>query len=874
MLRLFDRTISQVEQAKPPRRTFLSPEQMRAWRDRCRLWVVEVWPQRFDGWLGPLNRWQLGLVALCLFTLYIPLITLRLSAWEQGTVALLFIGMGIFLVKLEDDQPDSKTSEAIHLFLMTISSLTTLRYFYYRSTYTLNFDGILNSLFTILLYIAELYAIATLFLSYFQTLKINDRKAVDLSTIPEAEWPNVDIYIPTYNEDIDIVRKTALGALAVDYPKAKKQVYILDDGRAEKYRDRRIELYAMGKAIGVEILVRDSNEHAKAGNINTALPKTTGDLVLILDCDHIPSRSFLQNVVGFFRNPKVALVQTPHWFYNPDPFERNLLTGGQIPVGNELFYKVLQKGNDYWNAAFFCGSAAVIRRDYLLSIGGIATETVTEDCHTSLRLHSLGYETIYYDKIMVAGLAPEKFSAYVGQQVRWARGMAQILRLENPLFNRKLNLTLSQRICYFSATSHFFFGFPRLMYVIAPMLYLLMGINPVKGLGFETLFYALPHILLSMQTNHISYKHVRFSFWNEIYEFVMSFQAGLVTLLALVNPNLGTFNVTDKGLTVTKRSFDFEAVRYLLILGVLTAASLAAMPFWLILSPPDTQAVLINALWCVFNLMLVLAACLVAFEQPQLRTCHRLPRKMPVVLHSDSLSLFGQTENISESGALLLLEEWPNIADEVQLEVTGDYGAKVLVEARIVRAIATPELKTQVALEFLNLNQTQKDDLAVLLFSDVDEWYSQSRATIDDPIRSLRFIASSLQRVFQEFQPELGMTMRQQVQAPVQLSWEVWGDCVYAGTLVELGSREMRLELRDDPFIDVPLLQESLPILGLLVQPWHGSEPQSLLAQVSSIDRVERIEGDATLIIELVIPEALRRPQRVKIRRLLKVLSL
>jgi cellulose synthase (UDP-forming) len=864
MSRLLDRT----------RQRWISPEQARLWRDRCREWVVDYFPQKFDNWLGPLNRWQLGLMVLCLFVLYMPLITLRLSAIEQGIVAALFIGVGVFLVKLEDDQPDAKTSEAIHLFLLTISSLTTLRYFYYRSTYTLNFDGILNSIFTILLYIAEVYAILTLFLSYFQTLKINDRKPVDLSLIPEAEWPKVDIYIPTYNEDVEIVRKTALGALAIDYPKAKKRVYILDDGRAEKYRDRRQELYAMGRAIGVEVLVRDSNEHAKAGNINTALPRTGGDLVLILDCDHIPSRSLLQNVVGFFRNPKVALVQTPHWFYNPDPFERNLLTGGQVPVGNELFYKVLQKGNDYWNAAFFCGSAAVIRRDYLLKIGGIATETVTEDCHTSLRLHSLGYETIYYDKIMIAGLAPEKFSAYVGQQVRWARGMAQILRLENPLFNRKLNLTLSQRICYFSATSHFFFGFPRLMYVIAPMLYLLMGINPVKGLGFETLFYALPHILLSMQTNHIPYKHVRFSFWNEIYEFVMSFQAGLVTLLALVNPNLGTFNVTDKGLTVTKRSFDFEAVRYLLILGVLTAASLAAMPFWLILSPPDTQAVLINALWCVFNLLLVLAACLVAFEQPQLRTCHRLPRVMPIVLHSDSLSLFGHTENISESGALLLLEEWPNIADEVRLEVTGDYGAKVLVEAKIVRAIATPDLKTQVALEFINLNQTQKDDLAVLLFSDVDEWYSQSRGTIDNPIDSLRFIASSLRRVFQEFQPQIGMKVRQQVQAPVQLSWEIWGDCVYSGTLVEMGSREMRLELRDDPFIDVPLLQEMRPILGLLVHPWHESEPQSLLAQVQSIDRIDRIEGDSTLAIELLIPESLRRSQRSKVRRLLKALSL
>ena len=854
---------------------------MQRLRDRIRVWLVEGLPKWAEAALQPLNRWQMMVVVVCLFLLYVPLITMRVTAWEQGAVAIVFIALGVALVRLESDQPDSATSESLHLFLLTLSSLMTLRYLYYRTTYTLNFDGVLNSVFTLLLYVAELYAIATLFLSYFQTLKIRDRTPVSLTPIPVKDWLKVDIYIPTYNEDVEIVRKTVLGAIAIDYPPEKKKVYVLDDGRAEKYKARRIELQGMCDELGIQMLVRDDNEHAKAGNINTALPRTQGDLVLILDCDHIPSRGFLQNVVGFFQNPKVALVQTPHWFYNPDPFERNLLTKGKIPVGNELFYKVLQKGNDYWNAAFFCGSAAVIRRNCLLEVGGIATETVTEDCHTSLRLHSLGYETLYYDKIMVAGLAPEMFSAYVGQQVRWARGMAQILRLENPLFNPKLKLTLSQRICYFSATSHFFFGFPRLMYLIAPMLYLLLGINPVRGLGLETLFYALPHILLSMQTNHLPYKHVRFSFWNEIYEFAMSFQAGIVTLLALVNPKLGTFNVTDKGMTVDARRFDFESVRYLLILGVLTAASLAAVPFWLILSPLDTQSVLINTMWCLFNLLLVVAACLVGFEQPQLRSQHRLSRQMPIVLYSDTMTLWGTTVDISESGALVKLDEWPNTADRVRLEVTGDYGAKVLVDARIVRALTTPDFKTQIAVQFLNLNRAQKDDLSVLLFSDVDEWFSQVRLEVDRPLESLRFIASSMRRVFQEFQPASGMQMRQVVKAPTQLSWEGWGECVYSATLVELGYQGLRVELEYDPFLDLAALSQGRPILGLLVQPWQGCDAQSLLAQVREIDFVGDGVGDGAggrrrdrkVILELIIPDSMRRIQNTKVTQLLQALA-
>lgn len=852
-------------------------------------WIIIGFPnhiERLLRWLGPQQWLVLGGLLLWLF---IPLIVIRLGVWHQGILALVLILSGFLTLRTEETQPDRYITDRLHLLLVCLSGITTLRYLYYRTVYTLNFDGWLNTIFCLLLYIAELYAILTLFLAYFQTLKIRDRQPIDLATLPPENWLTVDIYIPTYNEDVEIVRKTTLAALELDYPADKKQVYILDDGRAEKYRARRAKLQAMCDELGCTMLTRETNEHAKAGNINTALTKTTGELVLILDCDHIPSRCFLQHTVGFFQNPQVALVQTPHWFYNPDPFERNLLTKGQVPVGNELFYKVLQKGNDFWNAAFFCGSAAVIRRNYIVQIGGIATETVTEDCHTSFRLHSLGYESVYYDKIMVAGLAPEKFSSYVGQQVRWARGMAQILRLENPLFNRKLNLNLAQRICYFSATSHFFFGFPRLMYLVAPMFYLLLGINSVKGLGLETLFYALPHIILSMQTNHIPYKNVRFSFWNEIYEFAMSFQAGIVTLLALVNPRLGSFNVTDKGLTVNKRSFDIESIRYLMILGVLTAAALLSVPFWLVLNPEDTQAVLINTMWSIFNLVLVIAACLVALEQPQLRQAHRLPRQLTTIIHSGNQRWTGTTKNISETGAQIQLEVWPNIPDEVQVELIGDYGARALLDARIVRGTATSQLQTVLAVRFVNLSRTQLDDLVLVLYSDVKEWYSQKRQETDNPFQSLRFIATSVRRVFQEFRPEEGVKVRKQVQAIGQLYWDGWLGRSYQAQITEIGIREVRLELEHCLWMDWEVLQATQPVLGLLVQPsTEELAPQSLLAQVQTVDVIfnpsaapfelketeEATEVYAShIVMELTFPEALDRQQRNKIRQLLKHLD-
>ena len=837
-------------------------------------WLTKTLPDRAYGMTQYLSRWQLLLLLVCLGLMMRPLLLAHPTIWQQGVMAVLLIALGYGILNWEDGHAHSSGErERLHLLMVTLSSLTTLRYLYYRTRYTLNFDTPLDATFSLLLYGAELYALGTLFLSYFQTLRLRDRTPVDLAPVPLAQWPAVDIYIPTYDEDVAIVRKTVLAATAIDYPADKKQVYVLDDGR--KYPERRAELQSICEELGAALLTRDNNDHAKAGNINTALERTDGDLVLILDCDHIPVRGFLQETVGFFLDPSVALVQTPHWFYNPDPFERNLLTQGQVPVGNELFYKVLQKGNDAWNAAFFCGSAAVVRRQHLLEVGGIATETVTEDCHTSLRLHSRGYRTIYYDKIMVAGLAPEKFSAYVGQQVRWARGMAQILRLENPLFNRRLRLSLSQRICYFSATSHFFFGFPRLMYALAPTLFLLFSINSVKGLGIETMFYALPHIVLSMQTNHIPYKRVRFSFWNEIYEFAMSFQAGIVTLLALVNPKLGSFNVTAKGLVVNQRTFDANSVRYLLILGLLTAASLVAVPFWLLLSPEDSQAVLINALWCVFNLVLVLAACLVALEQPQLRRAHRLPRQLTAIIHSDGQSWPGKTLDVSESGAQILLDEWPNVADQVWVELVGDYDGRALVEAQIIRATATSRLETELALDFVNLSPSQADDLTLVLFSEVKEWYSQTRSQVDKPLRSLQFIATTLWRVFTDLQPATGQKMRKQVQAPVELAWEGWHGDSYPARVVEMGSRDLRLEVQNVTELDRATLLETFPTVGLLFPAGPAlPKAQSLVAQVDQAMELPTLnQAQSRLVLELRFPSALAAQQRRKIQTLLRSLA-
>jgi len=853
-----------------------SPQQHHEQRQGGILWLLNHLPDWFEVIFGGLGRSLLMVLVFLVLVLSVPLIIAPLTVWQQTIVAILLVLIGWFMVRLEQRQTQQQTSEYLHLFLVWLSIVTTFRYLYYRTSYTLNLDSWVNGTLSILLFGAELYAIATLLLAYFQTLKLKDRQPIDLSAYPKEQWFSVDIYIPTYNEDVEIVRKTALAAMAIDYPPEKKRVYVLDDGR--KFPERREQLRQICNELGCTMLTRDNNDHAKAGNINTAMQRTAGELVLILDCDHIPTRQFLLHTVGFFYEPKVALVQTPHWFYNPDPFERNLLTQGRVPVNNELFYKVLQKGNDFWNAAFFCGSAAVFRKDYVQEVGGIAVETVTEDCHTSLRLHSKGYKSVYYDKIMVAGLAPERFSAYVGQQVRWARGMAQILRLENPLFNPKLKLSLAQRLCYFSATSHFFFGFPRLMYAIAPILYLLLGVDLIRGLGTETLAYALPHIVLAMNANYITYKTVRFSFWNEIFEYAMAFQDGLVTFMALLNPKLGKFNVTAKGTMVNKRSFDWNSAQVPVIVSILLLVSLMTVPFWLILRPEDQEAVIINAAWSVFNLLLLIAAILVAFEQPQLRRAHRLERQLTAVIYSQDQTWTGKTLDASETGCRILLENWPNLPDQIELELVGDFGARAFLNGQIIRVTPQNDNQIIVAVDFVNPTPIQFDALVLVLYSDVDQWYSQERQNLDNPLVSLKFLMTGLFRAFQDPKPAKKVTVRKQVSAAVQIYWE---GQFHPATATEINTRSLRVELSEGTIRNLDEMRHNKPPIGLLVSQYSTDPlPKRLIAQVETVELPGRkpespyspMSTANPTVIELCFPKSLDRQQGSKIRQLLKTL--
>jgi cellulose synthase (UDP-forming) len=444
--------------------------------------------------------------------------------------------------------------------------------------------------------------------------------------------------------------------------------------------------------------------------------------------------------------------------------------------------------------------------------------------------------------------------------------MAQILRIEWPMFNS--NLTWAQRICYTSATSHFFFGFPRLMYAIAPVAFLLFGINSVRGLGLETLTYALPSIVLALNANYVIYKGVRFSFWNEIFEYALAFQDGLVTFMAMVNPKLGSFNVTDKGLTVSRRTFDFASVNMLMGVFALSIISLIAVPYWLLTGFQDSDAVLINAVWCVLNVALIIAAILVALEQPQLRQAHRLDRNLRVTLYSGDRTFYGTTKDVSESGAQIYLSNWPNLPDLVEVELSGDTVTRVNLKGRIVRVSPQNNDEVIAALVFEDLTPKQKDDLILVLFSDVNEWYSQSREEQDNPWQSILFLLTSLVRAFRSPQVTETVEVRKQIKSNIELYAQ---GHYFQAVGREINSRTLKLMLSPQnlSFLHPEILSKGQPV-GLIIGAENSQDPIRLIAQVDEIEQTGNGTNDT--IVEVSFPQVLDIRQQEKVDYLLHAL--
>jgi cellulose synthase (UDP-forming) len=293
----------------------------------------------------------------------------------------------------------------------------------------------------------------------------------------------VDVYVCTYDEPAEVVMATLAGCRALTYPHT---TYLLDDGR-------RAEMRELAELAGAEYLTRPDNSHAKAGNLNAALPRTDGELVFVLDADHVPMPDALDALVGYFDDERMAIVQTPHDFFNHDSVQHYNVSRHE----QSLFYRVICPGKDRHGAAYWCGSAALISRPALLEIGGVATETIAEDFHTTIRLERYGWRTRYHDEVLVQGLAPHDLDGYLLQRDRWARGNLAVFRLpESPL--RAKTLKPIQRLSFLASLLAYLAPPMRLLLLLTLGLVLWTGELPMKISVAALAALWVPYLLLNL----------------------------------------------------------------------------------------------------------------------------------------------------------------------------------------------------------------------------------------------------------------------------------------------------------------------------------------------------------------------------------------
>ena len=616
------------------------------------------------------------------------------------------------------------------LFFITMCAWVVVRYMSWRFTSVPLDNGIAGSVAAVTLLLAECYGVAMLMLGLFVNAYPLNRKPTKLPKDQE-EWPTVDVYIPTYSEPVSVVAPTLLAAMEIDYPRHKFNVYVLDDGHprslnsktapdmAMELRQRSSDLQALCLKHGATWLTRERNEHAKSGNLNAAMKQTKGEYILVLDADHVPTCNILKNTVGLLhKDEKMAFVQTPHFFVNPDPVERNLGLYNKMPSENDMFYRVVQKGLDLWNASFFCGSAALLRRAAIKDVNGFSVDSITEDASTSIKMHQKGWRSAYLGIPMVAGLQPETFAAFTVQRLRWAMGMMQIAIKQNPWLIR--GLTIPQRMAYTSVILFWLFPFARTVFFVAPLASIVFDL-PMYPTGPEYFIaFTLPYLLAVILSFERSFGRVRRILISELYETLQAFYTLPALISTLLRPSAPTFKVTPKGERLD-REFISDLNRPFYFFYALTVVGLGWGLTRMVQEPAARQPLMLSVAWMVLNFTLLSAALGVLVEKVQRRQRPRITVNKPVTL----VGSFGERDalmvDVNEVGALLKV-----YSEEPLPEFAVRVGEHLFDVAALPR---NKHLQTgEIAVKFVYATAAQERQGVLLGYSSSDRWMDMWKA--------------------------------------------------------------------------------------------------------------------------------------------------
>jgi cellulose synthase/poly-beta-1,6-N-acetylglucosamine synthase-like glycosyltransferase len=549
----------------------------------------------------------------------------------------------------------------------------------------------------------ELHALVSLALYTFDLWDLRPVAVTGVAT----EEPTVGVLIPTYNEPREVLLPTIAAAVAL---RPAHQTWVLDDGRRPWVAD-------LAARLGATYRTRVGNDHAKAGNINAALPDLDVDLIAVFDADHIAHADFFTRTVPYFADPGVGLVQTPQDFYNVDSFEHVRGRRGRRFGEQELFYRVLAAGRNRWNAAFWCGTNAVVRLSALREVGGMSTDSITEDIHTTIRMHRRGWRTVYLNEVLALGLAAGNIEQYLGQRLRWGTGAMQVLRIENPAVVS--GLTAGQRLSYLSTLLGWFDSWRMLGYLVLPLVTVLTGALPMSApLRTFLPWFAAAFVAQRMALRVLS--RGRAPAWYAIVFEIIRLPANLRATLALASRRRQRgFAVTAKGRSSQLRN---RMPVPPLLSGLLAAHAIAFG--WYVLTALHHSPVRYRipwtahgaALWMVVNATLLVVG-IRRIRSPQFAAERRASVRFPVRGEATLDGVPGDLQDISLTGAALTMRS-PTLTRGQHVDLTFTANHTTFNLPAVVRSVTAEDTvaSTQVGLDFSDLPEQDAAALALELF--------------------------------------------------------------------------------------------------------------------------------------------------------------
>ncbi|KUP92263.1 glycosyltransferase family 2 protein [Tritonibacter horizontis] len=463
-----------------------------------------------------------------------------------------------------------------------------------------------------------------------------------LRAMDPYDLPEVDVFIATYDEPAKVLEKTIVGASAMDWPRSRINIWVLDDGRREWLRD-------LCHRLEVGYLTRADNAHAKAGNINAAVARTSAPYFLVLDADFIPLRNFLYRAMGFFQDPRIGIVQIPHNFFNPDPMQASLNMSKVIPDDQRFFFEAVMPGRDGYDCAFCCGSNGVVRRSALEEIGNaLPSGSITEDMLLTLAFLRKGYITRFLDERLALGMAPENINAFFIQRARWVRGAIQIMFLREGPFGAP-GLTWYQRL-FFVPLHWITQSLGQTMAMVTPVIFMLANIPPLVNATADTVIsYQFPAIVAAIA----ALRHFAPGEFHPLATMAHSVLQGFrllpVVIATLIKPHGHAFKVTPKGLGGGE-VHDSPTVILCLVLCLLMTLGLAINANF------NTQIVVAShlmpvvAIWSILNMVVLLLVTKLAITPPMLRSEERFEMTEAVVLHLEDAQEAADTVDMSLNG--------------------------------------------------------------------------------------------------------------------------------------------------------------------------------------------------------------------------------